>query len=241
MEDNFETVQNGIDYRFRDVKLLRTALTHSSYANEQSANEQEAEAHVTEHNERLEFLGDAVLELCVTEELFARFPDEREGELTRMRAKLVSKTALKDIALALRLNEHLLLGKGEESQGGRTRGSLLSDALEAVIGAVFLDGGFDVARRFVNNLYRDLWPGGPDRRFTKDYKSALQEMTQQQFKERPVYALVASRGPEHAKEFEVELTLPDGRVIRGLGPGVKKAEQEAAGKALRLLERESMK
>ncbi len=238
MEDNFETVQNGIDYTFRDVKLLRTALTHSSYANERSANGLEPAEHATEHNERLEFLGDAVLELCVTEELFARFPDEREGELTRMRAKLVSKAALRDIAVGLRLNEYLLLGRGEESQGGRTRGSLLSDALEAVIGAVFLDGGFDAARLFVNNLYRELWPGGPERRLTKDYKSALQEVTQQRFKERPVYALVASRGPEHEKEFEVELTLPDGRIIRGLGPGVKKAEQEAAGKALRLLERE---
>lgn len=236
MEEQIKTVQNVINYAFRDVKLLRTALTHSSFANEQGTCE---EREAIEHNERLEFLGDAVLELCVTEELFGRFPEEREGELTRMRAKLVSKTALKDIALEMGLNNYLLLGKGEESQGGRLRGSLLSDALEAIIGAVFLDGGFDAARVFVGRLYGELWPGGPERRYTKDYKSALQEVTQEVYKERPVYTLVASRGPEHEKEFEVELTLPDGRIIRGQGPGVKKAEQEAAGKALKLLEREN--
>ncbi len=252
---NLDTVQQCINYHFQDVKLLRNALTHSSFANEWAANEWAANATETPdakeqgapppredamaHNERLEFLGDAVLELCVSEELFRRFPDVREGELTRMRAKLVSRTALGELAKELQLGDHLLLGRGEESQGGRQRLSLLADVFEAVVGAVFLDGGFAALQAWTRAVYARKWPGAPDQRTVKDYKSALQELTQLRYKARPVYALAESSGPEHAKEFAVTLILPDNRRLTGRGRSVKKAEQQAAGKALAMLEDEN--
>ncbi len=221
-------LQESIHYRFTQVKLLETALTHSSHANEQGGD--------MEHNERLEFLGDAVLELSVSERLFAMFPHAREGHLTRMRAKLVSKPALAVLAKELNLDSYLLLGKGEESQGGRDRDSLLSDAFEAVLGAVFLDGGYAEALRVVTLLLESRWPDEPEGGRSKDYKSRLQELTQKRFKERPVYSLAGSKGPEHAKIFEVLLTLPDGRAVSAEGPSVKRAEQKAAGLALKQLD-----
>lgn len=221
-------LQEIIHYRFKQVKLLEMALTHSSHANEQGGD--------IEHNERLEFLGDAVLELSVSERLFAMFPGAREGHLTRMRAKLVSKPSLAEIAKELKLDSCLLLGKGEESQGGRDRDSLLSDALEAVLGAVFLDGGYANALGVVDILFAVRWPEEPEGGKSKDYKSRLQELTQKRFKERPVYSLSGSNGPEHAKIFEILLTLPDGLIITAEGPSVKRAEQKAAGLALKQLE-----
>lgn len=220
-------VQNGIHYRFRQVKLLDTALTHSSYANEA--------ADGREHNERLEFLGDAVLELCVTQQLFQRFPTVREGELTKLRARLVSKPSLADIARNLGLDRFLLLGKGEETQGGRQRSSLLSNAFEALLGAIYLDGGFDAAVEWVGRVYSERWPEAPMLEQQRDYKSLLQEETQQAYKARPVYSLVASSGPEHDKVFEVRLDLPDGQHVLASGSSMKKAEQKAAGLALKLL------
>lgn len=224
----FESLQNDIHYLFTDTGLLTTAMTHSSWANEQPE--------YVEHNERLEFLGDAVLELCVTEELFTRFPDAREGDMTRMRARLVSKPALAERARELRLEQHLRLGRGEESQGGRERGSLLSDALEALLGAVFLDGGYERARTVVGHVLAAHWPSDADGRRSKDCKSRLQEVTQKLFRERPVYVLVGSSGPEHEKCFEVRLHLPDATVYTAVGHSVKRAEQLAAGIALHSLE-----
>ncbi|HEU6438613.1 MAG TPA: ribonuclease III [Nitratidesulfovibrio sp.] len=227
----FEKLQSAIHYAFTDASLLATAMTHSSWANEQ-------QEHV-EHNERLEFLGDAVLELCVSEELFARFPAAREGDLTRMRARLVSKPALAELARDLQLELYLRLGRGEESQGGRERSSLLSDALEAMLGAVFLDGGYERARAVVRHVLAARWPSDADGKRSKDYKSRLQEITQKLFRERPVYALMGSSGPEHEKHFEVRLTLPDATVFTAIGPSVKRAEQMAAGLALKDLESRS--
>lgn len=221
-------IQKHIHYRFQQVKHLETALTHSSYANE--AGDQR------EHNERYEFLGDAVLELCVTRHLFDLFPEEREGELTKLRARLVSKPALARLAKELSLDTFLLLGKGEESQGGRERPSLLSNVFEAVLGAVYLDGGFDAARGWVETVYARHWPGTPQARAQRDNKSLLQELTQQLYKARPVYALLDSQGPEHEKIFEVLLTLPDGREVRASGSSMKKAEQKAAGRAIDVLD-----
>ncbi|GFM35371.1 ribonuclease III [Desulfovibrio psychrotolerans] len=228
MVKKLSILQESIHYRFKQVKLLETALTHSSHANEQGTG--------GEHNERLEFLGDAVLELCVSERLFSMFPQAREGHLTRMRAKLVSKPSLAEIALELKLESCLMLGRGEESQGGRDRHSLLSDALEAVLGAVFEDGGYAAALGVVDVLFSSRWPEEPEGGKSKDYKSRLQELTQKRFRERPVYSLSGSSGPEHAKVFEVSLALPDGRVLIAEGPSVKRAEQKAAGIALRQLE-----
>lgn len=223
-EKALDEMQANLGYRFTRRGLLRTALTHSSFVNETDE--------VHGHNERLEFLGDAVLELCVSEELFRRFPRAREGELTRLRAQLVSKPALADMALELKLDRHIRLGRGEEEQGGRTRSSLLSDALEALLGAVFLDSGYETAKRVVCSILAEHWPSQTGEEKIKDNKSRLQELTQQLFRERPVYALLGSHGPEHDKVFDVSVTLPCGTVLYASGPSVKRAEQAAAGAAI---------
>lgn len=223
----FAQLQKGIHYRFTQVKLLRAAMTHSSHANESQGN--------IEHNERLEFLGDAVLELCISEELYRRFPDTREGDLTAMRSKLVNQTTLAALARSIALPESIILGKGEESQGGRERDSLLSDAFEAMLGAVFLDGGFEAARAVVAELFEAQWPQRGGRSKSKDAKSRLQEVTQERFKERPVYVLISSEGPEHDKVFTIRLELPDGSALIARGSSVKRAEQTAAAMALEAL------
>ncbi|MCK9238974.1 ribonuclease III [Desulfocurvus sp.] len=227
MTQDLDTLQEVISHRFSQVKLLETALTHSSFANEHEEADRD--------NERLEFLGDAVLELGVSEMLYERNPEAPEGELTRMRARLVSEPALAALARELGLDGLLRLGRGEELQGGRTRDALLADAFEAVLGAVFLDGGFAAARGVVRGIYARRLPGPGETRRVKDAKSRLQELTQKDFRERPAYALLGGSGPDHAKVFEVELTLPDGTRLRATGPTVKKAEQDAAARALALL------
>jgi ribonuclease-3 len=183
-------------------------------------------------NERLEFLGDAVLELCVSQEAYRRFPDADEGLLTKQRSRLVKTSTLASVARGIGLNRHLLLGRGEEAQGGRDRDSLLADALEALFGAVFLDGGFSAAQTLVLSLLEPLWPDSPTLPGGKDCKSRLQELTQETHRERPVYTLVDSSGPEHHKVFEVEVLVPDGRRFRATGPSLKKAEQAAAACAI---------
>ncbi len=223
----FRALQETIAYQFSDESLLLTALTHSSFANEQGGK--------AEHNERLEFLGDAALELCVSTELFTRFAGAREGDLTRMRAKLVSQPSLATFAIACRLDGCLRLGKGEESQGGRDRPSLLSDAFEALLGAVFLDGGFAAVQSVVRTVLNDKWPVNEEQNQSKDCKSLLQELIQRRYKERPVYALVGSAGPEHAKIFTVQVTLPDALVFMSDGPSLKRAEQLVACQALEYL------
>ncbi len=221
-------LQSAISYQFTQVHLLELALTHSSAANELNDSQN--------HNERLEFLGDAVLELCISKELYIRFSSAREGQLTTMRSKLVNQTVLASIARVLNLGSCLILGKGEESQGGRTRDSLLSDGVEALIGAVFVDGGYFVAEKVVLGLYKNLWPKPEENKKSKDAKSTLQEVTQQMFKERPIYTLLDSEGPEHAKCFSVRLTLPNQTVIDATGTSVKRAEQAAAQAALSMLQ-----
>lgn len=216
-------VETIVAYAFTQKNLLQMALTHSSWANENGT---------MNHNERQEFLGDAVLELCVSWELFTRFPAAREGDMTRLRSRLVSTTALADLARDLGLEQCLLLGKGEESQGGRHRDTLLSDALEAILGAVFEDGGFAAAQQVVQHIFRGRWPTTVEHTPQKDFKTRLQEIIQSTYKDRPVYALLETRGPEHAKEFLVRLHLPDGQLFTASGPSLKRAEQEAARTAL---------
>ncbi len=222
--DDFESLQGSIHYRFRQVKLLGEALTHSSYANEQ--------ADPMPDNERLEFLGDAVLELCVSEEVFRRFPEADEGMLTKIRSRLVKEKSLARLARELGLDGYLRLGRGEEIQGGRQRDALLADAVESVFGAVFLDGGFAAVRSSVLHVFDRLWPEELDESDAKDFKSRLQELTQRLFKERPVYTLAGSSGPEHEKVFDVQLSLPGGQTFMARGASLKKAEQEAARAAL---------
>ncbi len=219
-----ESLQTRIRYRFRDESLLLLAVTHSSWANEYGAG--------NAHNERLEFLGDAVLEIVISAQLFSRFPEAREGELTRLRSSLVNETALALLARELHLDEVLRLARGEENQGGRNRDALLADAMEAVFGGIFLDGGMDRARAVIELLYANRWPQGTANVRRKDYKTKLQEATQRTHKDLPVYALEGTRGPEHAKIFSVHVQLPDGRRFHASGPGLKRAEQEAARAAL---------
>ena len=197
--NSLEDLEKGLGYRFADTNVLLTALTHSSWANE----------HGGTHNERLEFLGDAVLELAVSSRLFALHPEAREGELTRMRSALVNESTLADVARALRLDERLRLARGEENQGGRQRDALLSDAMEAVLGGVYLDGGFQEALKVVDRLYAPLWPTAPGRIKRKDFKTRLQEVTQRISRGLPVYMQEDASGPEHARIFSVRVELPD--------------------------------
>ncbi|MBG0791149.1 MAG: ribonuclease III [Desulfovibrionaceae bacterium] len=216
-------LQVCIHHRFAQVKFLETALTHSSYANEQDG---------FDDNERLEFLGDAVLELCISEEGFRRFPSVAEGQLTRIRSQLVKERSLAAIARSLKLDRYIRLGRGEELQGGRERDALLADAFEAVMGAVFLDGGFEAAKASILVIFEDLWPEEAMVPEAKDYKSRLQEVAQERFRDRPVYVLAGTSGPEHEKIFSVDVTLPEGEVFRGTSTSVKRAEQTAARTAL---------
>lgn len=225
--DEIEQVQEKIQYVFADVNLLNEALTHSSYANESPGRGQS--------NERLEFLGDAVLELCVTEELYARYPEANEGQLTTFRAMLVNEGVLAGLSRKLKIDRVLLLGRGEENQGGRHRQSLLSDAFEALLGAIFLDGGYSVAKRWVLARFAGLWPRQMEQPMEKDHKTRLQELTQQHCRDRPVYVLEGSSGPEHERTFHVLLKLPTGEEFHDSGSSVKKAEQNAARQAIAAL------
>ncbi len=224
--DNFEKMQQQLGYRFKDLSLLTLSLTHSSFANENSL----------EHNERLEFLGDAVLELCISRILYFEFPDASEGNLTRLRAGLVSEPSLARVARDLSLGDYIFLGRGEEYQGGRDRDSVLADTLEAVLGAVYLDSGYDAAGECIEIIFRKFIPKRVEMLSPlKDYKSRLQEATQSLFKARPVYSLLESIGPEHEKVYRVCVELPNGLKIEARESSVKKAEQKAAGKAIREL------
>jgi ribonuclease-3 len=218
------SMQSKLGVRFRRPELLREALTHSSYLNENPCE-------VTSDNERLEFLGDAVFDLLAGEELYLRFPTAREGELTAMRAALVRTDALARAARRIDLPGHLFLGRGEEASGGRYRAANLCAALEAVIGAIYLDQGLDAARRLMHRLLGDAIDA-LDRVAMRDPKSLLQEQVQARIHCTPVYRTVAETGPDHAKEFVVEV-LVDGRVVgTGKGPSKQAAEQAAARAAL---------
>ncbi len=226
---NTDELQDCIHHRFDQVKLLEVALTHSSFANEQEGKAD---------NERLEFLGDAVLELCISEEGFKRFPHAPEGQLTHIRSQLVKEKSLAVMARELKLDQYVRLGKGEESQGGRDRDALLADTFEALLGAIFLDGGFEAARKTILTVFETWWPEHAVLPETKDYKSRLQEVSQERFKERPVYVLAGTSGPEHEKLFDVDVTLPEGEHFRASGSSVKRAEQKVAQKALEFLSEE---
>jgi len=217
-----QSLESALGYAFWDVSLLETALTHSSWANE----------HGIAHNERLEFLGDAVLELVISREVFLHFPAEREGAMTKMRSRLVSEESLSRLARKISLGRLLHMGRGEESQGGRARPALLADAMEAVFGAVFLDGGYAAAEKVILPMFRDCWNtlGSLDEH--KDYKTQLQEATQAILHTLPSYIPGESRGPDHAREFSVCLELSNGRRYAATGSSLKRAEHNAARMAL---------
>ena len=216
-------LETAIGYRFRDLSLLQNALAHSSYANERWHNSLMS-------NERLEFLGDSVLGMLVANYLYRTFPNRPEGELTRMRADMVCETTLARVANQLELGKHLLLGKGEEQGGGRSRNSILADAVESVIAACYLDGGMEAAVAFVEKFILVTVP--TKKMNNADYKTALQELVQQKKNQTLSYRLAGESGPDHDKQFTVELTLNGILVGTGTGSSKKRAEQEAAHAAL---------
>ena len=215
--------QEVIGYHFHDEKLLRQALTHSSFANEK---------HLKKHsdNERLEFLGDAVLEIISSEFLYKEYPDKPEGELTKLRASIVCEPTLALCTKDIALGEYLLLGKGEDQTGGRGRKSILSDALEAVIGAIYLDGGFANAKEFIHKyILTDI----EHKQLFYDSKTILQELIQGRH-EQLSYELIDESGPDHDKQFTVAVLVDGERVSEGEGHTKKAAEQQAAYQALLL-------
>lgn len=225
--ESLQDLEERIGHRFARRDLLERALTHKSYVNEH-AGEGLAD------NERLEFLGDAVLGLAVGHMLMQAHPQLREGELSMMRAHVVSERGLCRIARALELGDWLHLGKGEDNTGGRDKPSLLADACEAIVAAVYLDAGFEAARDVVHRLFADAvaaieMPG------RSDFKTRLQEYAQARFKEPPTYAVVGESGPDHDKTFEVAVSVQGRELARATGKSKKESEQRAAEAALRCL------
>ena len=221
-------LQALLSYRFEDEELLLRALTHSSYANEQRSKNRH-----TDSNERLEFLGDAVLELYITSYLYYKYPRASEGELARMRERLVCEQALADAAASIRLGEFLRLGKGEEQLGSRGRPSLLADALEALIAAVHIDSGEAETERLILRLFGDSIESAY-RATVGDPKTRLQQLVQQGGSEELTYRVVREAGPEHCRRFEVEALINSNVVGKGIGKSKRDAEQNAAREALLL-------
>ena len=219
-------LETALGYRFSNITLLQNALTHSSYANERWHNSLLS-------NERLEFLGDSVLGMLVAEYLYRSFPDRPEGELTRMRADMVCEKTLADVANTIGLGDHLLLGHGEDRLGGRTRDSILADAMESIIAASFLDGGLSAALGIVRRFILVKVP--VKKLHNVDYKTLLQELVQQKKNQILSYELTAETGPDHDKRFDVEVSL-NGKVVgTGFGTSKKRAEQDAARAAIEAL------
>ena len=212
-----EELQEVLQYTFKNPALLRIAMTHTSYANESKV--------ATTHNERLEFLGDSVLSVVVADYLFHQ-SGRPEGELTRMRADMVCETTLAGAANRIGLGNHLLLGHGEEQGGGRSRDSILADAMESVIAACFLDGGLDAALQVVRTFILVEVP--VTKLHNADYKTELQELVQQKKNQVLAYELVGQSGPDHDKQFSVEVSLNGAIIGKGIGSSKKRAEQDAA-------------
>ncbi|HEY3855944.1 MAG TPA: ribonuclease III [Verrucomicrobiae bacterium] len=219
--------QAEIQYQFRDPALLQLALTHPSVAHEQGR--------ATQHNQRLEFLGDAVLGLALTRELYEKFPNVSEGPLTKARAQMINRRTLAEQARQIGIRDHLILGRGEEANHGRTRASALADAYEALIGAIFLDGGFEEARGFVLRSFRRAFGELTSIPTLDNPKGELQELLQGQSPEAPQYELVTISGPDHDREFECVVTHIGIELGRGRGKSKKAAQSEAAVAALKKL------
>lgn len=225
-KNNLEKFQDLIQRQFQKTELLEEALTHRSYLNENPN-------WPRPHNERLEFLGDAVLELVATEYLYRRFPEEREGRLTSFRAALVNYVILARIARVINLNDYLFLSRGEAKDGGKARDVILANALEALIGAVYLDGGYAEVQKFINkfilvNLEEVIKTGA-----YQDPKSLLQELAQDRFRVTPTYKVLKEAGPDHSKKFHVGVFLGEEKTAEGEGFSKQEAELAAAESALR--------
>ena len=223
--EELSPLETALDYRFENKQLLIEALTHKSY--KQPYN-----------NERLEFLGDAVLDLIVGEYLFEQFPKFDEGKLSKLRASLVNEEGFTRLANHIGLGRYIFLSNAEENNGGREKPSLLSNAYEAVVGAIYLEAGLERARVITVALLETVHPDMSLDTLFKDYKTTLQELTQAHFGTTPEYRLVGSRGPDHKKEFEVAVLIEDKEYGRSVGKSKKVAQQEAAGLAIELLKKE---
>ncbi|HFB53962.1 MAG TPA: ribonuclease III [Sulfurimonas autotrophica] len=225
MHKNIETLEEKLGYEFKDKKLIIEALTHKSYKQPYD-------------NERLEFLGDAVLDLVVGEYLFRKFKNSDEGKLSKIRASLVNETGFDKLARALNLGDYILLSNAEDNNGGREKSSLLSNAFEAIMGAIYLEGGLkkveEIAIRLIEENHKEI---SLDSLF-RDYKTTLQELTQARFGITPEYKVIASRGPDHKKEFEVAVLIEDKEYARAVGKSKKIAQQEAAKLAVDILKEE---
>ncbi len=220
-----QALEVSLHYPFKDPMLLRQALTHKSYINEARQGD-------LADNERLEFLGDSVVNLMISEHLLRHYPDISEGELSKMRAKVVSERGLSQVARRLGLGRYLYLGKGEELSGGREKSSLQADALEAVLAAIYLDGGHEAAARVIEKIFEadmaDFLAAGS----SSDFKTTLQEYCQREFEVLPNYQVIHESGPAHARIFEVSLSIKDRVWAKGRGRSKKQAEQCAAREVL---------
>lgn len=223
-ERQLKEFESSLEYEFDNIELLDVALTHSSYANERDGGLQ--------HNERLEFLGDSVLGLVISEYLYRNFPELTEGSLTKIKALVVSETCLAKAARRIGLGQQMLLGKGEERTGGRDRDSILADAFESVIAAIFLDGGLEQARKFVLKNLSGFIEDALNGKGIRDYKTDLQEVLQKESDKAIEYRIVGDSGPDHQKIFIAQVYHGDKLLGEGVGRSKKEAEQHAAQKAL---------
>ncbi len=227
-EQRLKELQDRLHYSFHDVALLEQALTHRSFAHEKPEL-------VENNNERMEFLGDAILGFFISDFLVRTYEQFDEGQLSRIRASLVNERTLSAVAEAIPLGDYVRLGRGEASSGGRAKTSILSDTLEAVVAAVYLDGGFPRFREWFQSFFIPLLESKRDHFSRMDYKTALQQVTQKKYRNIPAYELIGESGPDHCKRFTVRMTV-GGLSTEGSGRTKKEAEQEAARKALEQIE-----
>jgi ribonuclease-3 len=223
----YTILEEKLAYAFNDTGLCENALTHKSWMNE-------AQETLRTDNERLEFLGDAVLALVTSDLLMRRFPDQPEGELSKARAAIVNEAGLAKVAEALSLGQWIFLGRGEEQAGGRQKRSLLANAFEALIGAVYLDGGFQAAFRVAERLFAPIIADVPSAA-SKDFKSRLQELAQAKLQTAPTYTVLSEQGPDHAKTFEIAISIGEREYARAFGRSKKEAQQSAAERALAII------
>ncbi len=223
----YDELQARLSHQFRDGGLLQLALTHPSISHEQN--------HPLSHNQRLEFLGDSVLSLVLSRELYEKFPEADEGLLTKSRARLVNAGALAAHARAIELGAHLILSRGEENTGGRERASTLADAFESLLGAIFLDGGFEVAREFILREFSADFSTLNEPAGIENPKGELQELLQSKSPDAPLYQLISAEGPDHDRNFECAVSHAGAELARGHGKSKKAAESDAALAALKKL------
>lgn len=222
-------IERKLNYFFSDVTLLKKSLSHKSYINENKFPN-------LDHNERLEFLGDAVLELGISDLLMHYFSSSREGEMSKLRASIVNETALSELSRKLDLGKYIFLGKGEEQCDGRDKNSLLADAFEAILGAIYLDSDFTSVFKIIKLLFVPIIVRATTEDINRDYKTKLQEEVQNRFKLSPQYKLANEIGPDHEKTFEIHLYLSGRKIGEGIGKSKKQAEQNAAHNALESLD-----